>query len=89
MNTQPNTADVNGNLRAVLSFYAELGWKLVPVHKDSRHPHYRGWNETAFSIEHILEDMAHGHGVGVQTGPVSNWLCAVDLDSHYARVCAN
>jgi hypothetical protein len=88
MNTQPNTADVNGNLRTVLSFYTELGWKLVPVHKDSRHPHYRGWNETAFSIEHILEDMAHGHGVGVQTGPVSNWLCAVDLDSHNARVCA-
>jgi len=72
----------------ILNAYAALGWKLLPAHKDKRHPHYPGWNETTFTIEHILKDMAAGHGVGVQTGAVSKWLCAVDLDSHYARVCA-
>jgi hypothetical protein len=71
-----------------LDAYAALGWKLVPVHGEKRHPHYNGWPTTEFSIEHILKDMRDGHGVGVQTGPASNWLIAADLDSHYARVCA-
>ena len=71
-----------------LDAYAALGWKLVPVHREKRHPHYNGWPTTEFTIEHIMKDMRDGHGVGVQTGPASNWLIAADLDSHYARVCA-
>jgi hypothetical protein len=89
--TTENGSGNNGNIsrhRETLNTYAGLGWKLVPAHKDKRHPHYKGWQETDFSLDLILRDMAQGHGVGVQTGEVSNWLAPVDLDSHYARVCA-
>jgi len=90
--TTENGSGKNGNFsrhRETLNTYAGLGWKLVSAHKDKRHPHYKGWQETDFSLDLILSDMAQGHGVGVQTGEVSNWLAPVDLDSHYARVVAH
>ena len=54
-----------------LNAYVDQGWNLVPVDKEVRHPNRKGWEKTDFSIDQISKGIERGHGVGIQTGPVS------------------
>jgi putative DNA primase/helicase len=72
----------------LLQEYVDTGIKLVPVHATKKHPHFSGWQTTQFSLDQIVAEMEEGHYVGFQMGAVSNWLCAADLDSDYARMVA-
>src|SRR5215204_3862013 len=49
------------------------------------HPKGEEWQEAWVSQEDALAHAARGGNIGIQLGEVSDWLCAVDLDTEEVR----
>jgi P4 family phage/plasmid primase-like protien len=68
--------------------YLATQWKPIRLHGQSKRPIDDGWPERVFSEEALIDWHNRGGGIGIQVGPVSDNICAVDLDIEEARILA-
>lgn len=74
-NGQPHDEELVGR-------YADLGWKLLLLHRDTKRPVGKEWQrKPGLTFDAALAAIRRDQPIGVQLGQVSGWLSAVDCDT--------
>jgi len=68
--------------------YLAAQWKPIRLHGESKKPKDFEWPERWASEEQLITWYEKGGGIGVQVGPSSDHIVAVDLDTPEARALA-
>ena len=84
-----DTPQTNESAKRQIREYLAAQWKPIRLHGESKKPYHKGWPETWVSEEQLIAWHEQGGGIGVQVGPQSDHIVAVDLDTHEARVLAS
>jgi putative DNA primase/helicase len=63
-----------------LEWYANEGWKLVRLSRETKKPVDKDWQNRNIPHQNQVDWVARGGNVGIQVGAVSDWINAVDPD---------
>jgi P4 family phage/plasmid primase-like protien len=84
-----STEDSNLNGAHLIRQYADLGWKLLRLHPETKQPVGKAWQERdGLTADYAIALLGREIPLGVQVGKVSHWLCSVDCDSSEAKTLA-
>ena len=68
--------------------YLAAQWKPIRLHGESKKPKDNEWPDRWASEEQLIAWYEQGGGIGIQVGPNSDHIVAVDLDTEEARKLA-
>jgi P4 family phage/plasmid primase-like protien len=84
-----STKDSNLNGAHLIRQYADLGWKLLRLHPETKKPVGNAWQKKdGLTADYAIALLGRKIPLGVQVGKVSGWLCSVDCDSSEAKTLA-